>query len=203
MSEQQTFAVKTRNDFGTGAARAARNSGVVPGILYGDNKNPIGISLDPKALNLELEKTGFFSRVYTLDVDGKKETVIAKALQRNPITDNPIHIDFMRVTQSSKVSVRIPVKFINADKSTALKRGGSLNIVKHALEITAAVKDIPESFIIDLSAMDLSKGIRLDHITMPAGVIATNPKRDHTLATVKSKRGKQDGSDEDGESEDA
>ncbi len=184
MSAQETLAMKKRDAFGTGAARECRRSGMVPGIIYGADKAPEGIAVDPKTLSKELHKSGFFSRVFHLDIDGHKQQALVKDIQLHPVTDMPLHVDFMRVVKGTKIRVSIPIHFINEDKAPLLKRGGVLNIVRHSLEITAPADAMPESFTVDLSALDLSKGIHLSDLTMTSGVAAAYPARDNTLATV-------------------
>ncbi len=199
MGGKETLAVKKRDVFGTGAARACRRAGMVPGIVYGASKNPEGIALDPKTLAKELHKPGFFSRIFHLDVDGHKEQALVKDIQLHPVTDAPLHIDFMRVTKGTKVHVHIPLYFINEDKAPAIKRGGVLNIVHHSLEIIAAADAVPESFTIDLSVLDLSKGVHLSDIEMPAGVVAAHAARDNTLATVVMPKGDAEAKSEEAE----
>ncbi|MBX9977014.1 MAG: 50S ribosomal protein L25/general stress protein Ctc [Alphaproteobacteria bacterium] len=199
MSGQETLSIKKRNDFGTGAARSCRNAGMVPGVLYGANKAPEGIAIDPKVLSKELHRPGFFSRLFHLDIEGQKEQVIVKDVQLHAVTDNPLHVDFMRVTKGTKIHVHLPLHFINEDKAPALKRGGILNIVHHSLEIVASPDAVPESLNIDLSAMDISKGIHLTDIKLPAGVVAAHAERDNTLATVVMPKADKEASTEEAE----
>ncbi len=192
MRAHVTLPVEKRDSFGTGAARACRKNGKVPGVVYGEKRDPEGVAIDPKVLMAEIYKPNFFSTVYDLDIAGKKEQILVKDVQIDPVTDYPVHVDFMRVAKGAKVTVSIPVHFINEDKAPLLKRGGVLNIVRHALEVTAPVESVPESFVVDLSAIDLLKGIHIDLLDMPKGVEPAHPARDHTLATVVTKRVKDD-----------
>ena len=203
MNSEQKIAVTKREAFGTGAARACRRAGMIPGVVYGSNQTPEGVSIDPKELNRELKKPGFFARVFTLDLDGKSMQTLVKSVQRHPVTDEPLHVDFMRITKDTRVNVYVPVYLVNADKSADLKRGGALNIVNRRIEVVASADSIPSSFTIDLSTLNLSNGVRLSHITFPDNVEAANPKRDHTIATILKKGGKKDGAgdDADGDAE--
>lgn len=196
MSTQATLVVEKREGFGTGAARACRRAGKVPGIVYGEKKDSEGISVDPKTLFAEFQKPSFFTTVYTLDLAGKKEQVLVKDIQLHPVTDTPMHIDFMRVSKGTKIRVHVPINFINEDKAPALKRGGVLNIVHHTLEVSTPVDVVPESFTIDLSVLDLSKGIHISDLQMPAGVAAVHPERDNTLATVVMPKADKEGNAE-------
>lgn len=192
MSTHTTLSVEKRDSTGTGAARACRNSGKVPGIVYGEKRDPQGVAIDPKVLLAEIYKPNFFATIYDLDVEGKKEQILVKDVQIHPVTDYPMHVDFMRVSKGSKITVSVPVNFINEDKAPLIKRGGVLNIVRHALEVSAPVESVPEAFTIDLSEIDLTKGIHIDLLDMPKGVSVVHPKRDYTLATVVTKRVKDE-----------
>lgn len=193
MSTENVLTLQKRDSFGTGAARACRNAGMVPGVLYGAKKEPQGISIDPKTLGREFAKSGFFARVFQLDIDGVKEQALAKDVQLDPVTDIPTHIDFMRVTKGTKVHVHVPIQFINEDKAPALKQGGVLNIVHHRLEVIAPAESMPTSFTVDLAALDLSKGVHISDLKLAQGVVAAHGERDNTLATVVMPKG---GSDE-------
>ena len=196
MNTQINLTVEKRDNFGTGAARACRNDGKVPGIVYGAKKDTQGVAIDPKMLMAEIYKPNFFATIYSLDIEGQKEQIIVKDVQIHPVTDYPMHVDFLRIVKGSKVTVSVPVNFINEDKAAVLKRGGVLNIVRHALKITAPVESVPEFFTVDLAIVDLSKGVHLDMLDMPKGVVAAHPKRDYTLATLVTKRMKEEGEEE-------
>lgn len=193
MKAHTTLAVEKRDSFGTGSARACRKNGKIPGIIYGEKKDPQGFSIDPKLLLGELYKPNFFSTIFEINAGGQKEQILVKDVQIDPVTDYPMHIDFMRVSKDTQITVSIPLHFINEDKAPLLKRGGILNIVRHALEIKAKADAVPESFTVDLASIDLSKGVHLDILTMPVGVAAAHPARDRTLATVVTKKVKEEG----------
>ena len=184
MSTTITLNVSPRTLSGTGGARAVRTSGMVPGIIYGNKKDPEMISIDPKALMTECLQPGFFSRLYSVAVDGKEQEVLAKAVQFHPVTDRPIHVDFMRISKGSKVHVFVPITFINEDKAPGIKRGGVLNIVHHNLELICPAHAIPEKLVIDLTGHDINQTIHLESLVLPSDVVAAHPDRDNTIATI-------------------
>jgi len=157
---------------------------MVPGIIYGNKKDPEMISIDPKALMTECLQPGFFSRLYSVAVDGKEQEVLAKAVQFHPVTDRPIHVDFMRISKGSKVHVFVPITFINEDKAPGIKRGGVLNIVHHNLELICPAHAIPEKLVIDLTGHDINQTIHLESLVLPSDVVAAHPDRDNTIATI-------------------
>ena len=184
MAAQEALQLKKRDGSGTGAARECRRQGMVPGIVYGANQAPQSISIDPKTLIREMHTPGFFSRVIHIDTEGTKEQALVKDVQIHPVTDLPMHIDFMRVAKGSKINVHIPIHFINEDKSAELKRGGVLNVVHHTLEVICPVDSVPESFTVDLGTMDISKGVHIADLKLPSNIKAAHGDRDNTIATV-------------------
>jgi large subunit ribosomal protein L25 len=157
---------------------------MVPGIIYGNKKDPEMISIDPKALMTECLQPGFFSRLYSVSIDGKQQEVLAKDVQFHPVTDRPIHVDFMRISKDAKVHVSVPVVFINEDKAPGIKRGGVLIIVHHNLELICPAQSIPAKLTVDLTGRDINQTIHLDSLDFPAGVVAAHPERDNTIATI-------------------
>ncbi len=184
MSTAITLNASARTLSGTGGARAVRVSGMVPGIVYGNNKDPEMISMDPKALMTECLQPGFFSRLYSVSIDGKEQEVLAKAVQFHPVTDRPIHVDFMRISKGAKVHVFVPIVFVNEDKAPGIKRGGVLNIVHHNLELICPAQSIPEKLTVDLTGRDINQTIHLESLDLPDGVVAAHPDRDNTIATI-------------------
>lgn len=173
-----------REGTGTGVARAFRNVGKLPGIIYGGKSNPQPIVVDLKAINSEISKTGFFSRVYTLEIGKEKVQVIARDVQYHPVTDVALHVDFQRVSKDSKINVFVPVEYINEDKCPGLKLGGLLNVIIHNLEVICPATDIPGKITVDLAGVNINQSIHLDVIKLPNGVKAANPARDCTLVTI-------------------
>ncbi len=184
MGTTTTLNASPRTLSGTGGARAIRTSGMVPGIIYGNKKDPEMISIDPKALMTECLQPGFFSRLYSVSIEGKEQEVLAKAVQFHPVTDRPIHVDFMRVSKGAKVHVFVPINFINEDKAPGIKRGGVLNIVHHNLELICPAQSIPANLTIDLAGRDINQTIHLESLDLPEGVVAAHPERDNTIATI-------------------
>jgi large subunit ribosomal protein L25 len=184
MSTTITLNASSRTLSGTGGARAIRSSGMVPGIIYGNKKDPEMISIDPKVLMTECLQPGFFSRLYSVAVDGKEQEVLAKAVQFHPVTDRPLHVDFMRISKGAKVHVFVPITFINDDKAPGIKRGGVLNVVHHNLELICPAQSIPEKLTVDLTGKDINQTIHLEELNLPEGVIAAHPDRDNTIATI-------------------
>lgn len=184
MSTAITLNASARTLSGTGGARAVRVSGMVPGIVYGNNKDPEMISMDPKALMTECLQPGFFSRLYSVSIDGKEQEVLAKAVQFHPVTDRPIHVDFMRISKGAKVHVFVPIVFVNEDKAPGIKRGGVLNIVHHNLELICPAQSIPAKLTVDLTGRDINQTIHLESLDLPDGVVAAHPDRDNTIATI-------------------
>lgn len=184
MSSVETIPVQSRQAAGTGAARAIRREGLVPGILYGNKKEPQTIALDPRPLLKELYKPGFFSRLFTLSVDGKDQHVLAKDIQLDPVTDAPLHIDFQRVGKDSKIQVNVPIHFINDDRAPGVKKGGSLNVVHHTLELKCSAMAIPEEITVDLAKLEMGHGIRLSEIKLPDGVNVVHADQDITIVNI-------------------
>lgn len=173
-----------RTATGTGVARALRRENLIPAIVYGGKEEPMMIAVNEKQLLRETNTSGFFSRVITLKIDNNEHAVLAKDVQLHPVTDMPLHADFQRIDANSRVHIHVPLHFINEDKSTALKRGATLNVVAHTLEVVCSPKAIPESFTIDLAGLEPHGSVTLDWIQMPEGVKAANATRDNVIATL-------------------
>lgn len=184
MSTAITLNAEPRTLSGTGGARAVRNLGMVPGIIYGNKKDPEMITIQPQDLMKECLQPGFFSKLYAISLNGKEQQVLAKDVQFHPVTDRPIHVDFMRVAADAKIRVFVPITFINEDKAPGIKRGGVLNIVHHNIELICPVQSIPEKLVVDLSGRDINQTIHLEELNLPTGIVAAHPERDNTIATI-------------------
>jgi len=184
MSTVTTLNLSPRTLSGTGSARAIRSSGLVPGIIYGNKKAPEMIAIDPQILLTECLQPGFFSKLYSVAIEGKMQEVLAKSVQFHPVTDRPLHVDFMRVSKDAKVHVFVPIIFINDDKAPGIKRGGVLNIVHHTLELVCPAQSIPEKLVVDLTGRDINQTVHLEELDLPEGVAAAHPDRDTTIATI-------------------
>ena len=184
MSDVVQLKASVRERVGKGAARAVRREGLVPGVIYGDNKAPEPVSLDYVEILKQLNTGLFLSTVFEIDLDGKKTQVLARDCQVDPIKDLPMHVDFLRVGKGTKVSVSVPVHFLNEDICPGLKRGGALNVVRHELELTCAPNAIPEMIEVDLAEAEIGSSIHISAITLPDGVTSTITDRDFTIVTV-------------------
>lgn len=184
MADAITFHAERRERAGKGAARAARNAGRVPGVLYGSKKTPETVSIDPRELATELSKPGFFTKLYDVQVDGTTQKVLVRAVQFHPVSDRPIHVDFMRVEPESRVTVAVPVVFENQAASPGIKRGGVLNVVRHAIEVVCAAALIPQQIRVDLTGLDIGDSVHISAVKLPEGVRPTITSRDFTVATV-------------------
>ncbi len=184
MSLSHVLEAQERTASGTGSARAIRRANLVPAIVYGGKNEPLMVAVNEKQLNTECNQTGFFSRILTLNVNGKEQPVIAKDIQLHPVTDAPLHVDFQRVDKNSRIHVFVPINFVNEEKAPGVKRGGTLNVVAHKLEIICSPTAIPEALTIDLIKLDMGGSITLDDLQLPADVKPANAARDRVIATL-------------------
>jgi len=168
---------------GKGAARAVRREGRVPGVIYGDNQPPVTIALDFKELKQKIYAGHFMTTVCNLDVDGTKHRVIARDFQLDPIMDNPLHVDFLRLGQGAQVRVRVPIHVINADLAPGIKRGGTVNIVTHTISVQVSADEIPQAFEVDLSGLEINYSRHLSDIKVPENVRVLE-QGDITLVTI-------------------
>ena len=173
-----------RTRSGTGGARAVRREDKVPGVVYGDGREPENIALNGRELNVIIGRGKFLSTVFELNVDGKKARVIPREVQLDPVKDWPIHVDFQRVGPGARIRVNVPVRFINEAASPGLKRGGVLNIVRHEVEVTAPANAIPDFFEFNLEGLEIGRSVHISATKMPEGVKPTILNRDFTVATI-------------------
>ena len=184
MSEINELKAEVREGVGKGAARAIRRSGRVPAVIYGDKKEPKPISLPYKEVDMKIRSGGFLTTLLMIDVDGDKVRVIPKDFQLDPVRDFPMHVDFLRIAKGAQLTLEIPVSFVNEEESPGLTRGGVLNVVRYAVELTVPADSIPESLTADLTGLDIGDGIHISDIELPEGVTPTITDRDFTIATV-------------------
>ncbi|MCR5855559.1 50S ribosomal protein L25/general stress protein Ctc [Mesorhizobium sp. J428] len=173
-----------REKVGKGSAREARRNGQIPAVIYGDKQPPLAIALPYKELYYKIHGGGFMTTIATIDVAGKKIQVLPKDYQLDPVTDNPLHVDFLRVSKDTVVTVQVPVHFINEETSPGIKRGGVLNIVRHEVEFTVPANAIPEFITIDLDGTEIGDSIHISAVKLPAGVKPVISDRDFTIATI-------------------
>ena len=173
-----------RERAGTGAARASRRSGFVPGIMYGAKQTPSLIQLDPRVIVRELTRGGWKSRLYEVNVDGAPSRALIREIQFHPVSDKPIHIDFQRLAAGERIRVAVAVQFTGEATSPGLKKGGALNVVRHSVEVLADPDHVPEAFVVDLSALDINDNVRWSDLKAPADVTPVIAGRDFVIATV-------------------
>jgi len=184
MAEAIELKAWARQRSGKGGARAERREGRIPGTLYGDRKDPETISVEYRAINLQLQSGHFQSTVFTLNVDGSKTRVIPRAVQLDPVRDFPIHVDFLRLSKDALVTVEVPVHFLNEAASPGLKRGGVLNVVRHEIQVRCPADAIPDHFDVDLTGLEIGDAVHISAIKLPEGVRPTTTERDFTVATI-------------------
>lgn len=185
MSDQNVISAETRDRVGKGAARAIRRAGRVPAVIYGDKKDPITISLEPRELRKQLDTGSFFATVYSVEIaGGDKLRVLPREVQFHPVRDETLHVDFLRVSKSTRTNVMVSCNFINEEDSPGLTRGGMLNVVRHEIEVVCGVDDIPDQFELDLTGLDIGDSIHASVLQLPEGVELTISDRDFTIATI-------------------
>ena len=184
MSDQLTLSAETRNGAGTGASRELRRQNRVPAVIYGNKQEPELIHVEEKAL-IKLLMTGHFSNsVVEIELGGKKQITIPKDVAFHPVSDRPLHVDFLRIVKGAKVDVEVPVMFVNEGASPGLKRGGVLNIVRHELELICENDKIPDDIQIDVSGFDIGDSIHISNVKLPTGSESKITDRDFTIATI-------------------
>ncbi|HER27179.1 MAG TPA: 50S ribosomal protein L25/general stress protein Ctc [Rhodospirillales bacterium] len=184
MAQAATLNAELRERAGKGAARATRRAGRVPAVIYGNKQDPVIITLDPLELSMELRGPGFFSRVFELQVDGAKHRVLPRDLQLHPVTDIPMHVDFMRFSAKTRLAIDVAVIFENEEESPGIKGGGVLNIVRHTIELMCSPDSIPESLSVDLTGLEVGDSVHISSIKLPDDVELTIVDRDFTVATI-------------------
>ena len=183
MAKSTTLAAQPRERAGKGAARATRRAGRVPAVIYGNKIDPIKISLDPVELMQQIRRPGFFARVYEIAVDKAKERVLARDLQVDPVTDRPIHVDFMRFGAGTRISIDVPLVFVNQEESPGLKGGAILNVISQTVQVICDPDVIPDNIAVDLTGLELGANVSALNLPMPEGVELPT-ESDQTLATI-------------------
>ena len=179
-----TIEATIRNTNTKGEVNSLRIKGNIPAIVYGGSNKNQKISLSKKNIKNLIEKENFLSNIISINLEGKSENVLPKEIVWDPITDEPIHIDFLRIVKGGKITLEIPVKFINNEKSPGLKRGGVLNIVRRKVELKCPTENIPTELIVDLEGLDIGSSIKISSIKLPEKVTPTIQGRDFVVATV-------------------
>ena len=175
---------ETRERVGKGSSRELRRNGLIPAVIYGDKQAPVSIALSTKEVTMKIHAGGFMTTVAVIDVNGEKIRVLPKDYQLDPVRDFTMHVDFLRVSKDSQVTVEVPVHFENEEKSPGLKAGGVLNIVRHEVELNVSANDIPEFLSVDLSGLKVGDAIHISDIKLPKGATPAIADRDFTVATI-------------------
>lgn len=184
MSDTLTLSAEARERAGKGASRALRREGRVPAVIYGDNQDPVMVHVEEKALNKLLGTGHFMNSVIMVDVGGKTARTLPKDVAFHPVSDRPLHVDFLRVGEHASVTVQVPVVFANEEASPGIKRGGVLNIVRHELDLICDAASIPDDVVIDLAGLDVGDSIHIAQVVLPAGAKSAIEDRDFTIATI-------------------
>ena len=184
MSEQLTLPAEARDRAGKGASRALRRDGRVPAVVYGDKKEPLSVHVEEKLLVKMLSTGHFMNSVVMVELKGKQNRTLPKAVDFHPVTSRPIHVDCLRIGEHSQVNVNVPVRFDNEEASPGLKRGGVLNIVIHDLALVCDASEIPEEIHIPLDGLEIGDSIHISQVKLPKGAKPANADDDFTVATI-------------------
>ena len=184
MSDITVLTAAARERVGKGSAREARRQNKIPAVIYGDKKAPASITIEQKVLVRHLQTGGFFNTLFDIELDGKLNRVLPRDVQLHPVTDAPEHIDFLRVTSTTRISVEVPVEFLNEDDSPGLKTGGVLNVVRYNVEVSCTPDLIPTSLVLDLAGTEIGDSLHISAVNLPEGVTPTITDRDFTIATI-------------------
>ncbi len=184
MSDVLNLPAEARERAGKGASRALRREGRTPAVIYGGKEEPTLIHVEQKELVKQLMTGHFMNSIVNIELGGQIIRTLPKDVAFNPVTDRPVHVDFLRMTGDSMVEVMVPVVFVNEDASPGLKKGGVLNIVRHELELLCPNAEIPDDIQIDVTGKDIGDAIHISEVTLPAGVKSVITDRDFTIATL-------------------
>ncbi len=197
MSNENKLDAQARDRVGKGAARELRRNNMVPAVIYGDKKSPLAIALPSKEITLKIHAGGFMTTILSINVDGTEHSVLPKDYQMHPVSDRITHVDLLRVSAKTEVTVEVPVHFENEENCPGLKAGGVLNVVRHTVEVNCPANSIPEAFAVDLSEAELGDSLNISDVTLPDSVVPTITDRDFTLATIATPAGlRSDGTEE-------
>ena len=184
MSKEISLNAEIRPGAGKSSVKKIIAAGKIPSVIYGLGEDPINISLDKILLQKEINAGGFLTRIFSLNIDGKKNLAIPREVQFHPLSDQPIHVDFLRLAPDSKITLDIPTHFINEETSPGLKRGGVLNVNRRTVQLSCPANNIPEEIVFDLDGLEIGDTIRISSVTLPDGVVPLITDRDFTVASV-------------------
>ncbi|HYC05987.1 MAG TPA: 50S ribosomal protein L25/general stress protein Ctc [Azospirillaceae bacterium] len=189
MTQIIALTAEVRQRAGKGTARQTRRDGRIPAVIYGNKEKPVMISLENRGFTRELHKPGFFTHLFDVTVDGATYRTLPRDVQFDPVTDRPLHVDFLRVSDTTEIVVKIPVVFTDHEQSPALKKGAMLNIVRHDVEVYCRANDIPEHLTVSLAGFDVGSSVHISAFKLPEGVRPTITDRDFTVATLAAPSG--------------
>jgi large subunit ribosomal protein L25 len=184
MAEATKVVAKMRDRAGKGGARSSRREGLIPAVIYGDRQPPMMIAVEPKSVEREIHKEGFFNHRVKIDVDGTTVDALPRDVQVDPVTDKPLHLDFLRIGPESIITVQVPVHFRNEAAAPGIKRGGVLNIVMHEITVRTKPDLIPEMFEVDLTGLEIGHSIHLSALNVKEGVRVVTREKNPTVATI-------------------
>lgn len=189
MAEPITISAEARERAGKGAARAARRAGKIPAVIYGDNQPAKMVNCQVLEINRLIKDPSFTTHMYQVEVDGESHRVLTRDVQYDPVTDDVIHLDFLRVGETTTITMAVPVFFVNEAASPGLKIGGVLNIVRREVDLVCRADNIPESLTVDLTGRQLNESIHISSVTLPEGTRPAITDRDFTVATIAAPSG--------------
>lgn len=184
MADFDVIEASAREASTKGGIRALRQSGMVPCVVYGEGVDPAMVAVDRRVIDKELNRGGFQGRVYELQLGKKKQRILPKDVQLHPVTDVPLHVDFLRLSDDARVSVNVPVTFVDEDGSPGLSRGGVLNVVRYEVELSCPADAIPENIELVLTGLDIGDAVKISDVKLPDGVEPAITDRDFTIATI-------------------
>jgi large subunit ribosomal protein L25 len=184
MSKIEPLVASIRDRAGKGAARATRREGHVPAVIYGGKQDPVSIAIEWRELNKKLSTGKFLSSLFMVDTGKDKIRVIPRDVQYHPVTDVPMHVDFLRLMEGDIISVELPMVFLNEEECPGITRGGTLNVVRHSVEVNVPVDAIPDHLEADLTGLEIGDGVHISSVKLPEGVTPTITDRDFTIATI-------------------
>ena len=201
MSSFVKIDASARERVGKGASRASRRENMIPCVIYGGKKEPSSIAIPLNIIVRLINRGGFLSHTYAIKVDGTVEKVVPRDLQLHPVTDTPMHIDFLRLTKGSVITMNIPVHIVGEDECEGLKLGGVLNMTRHDLELNCQGDSIPESVEVSVAGLEMGDSIKLSDITLPEGCVSTITDRDFTICSIAAPSAVKSASEEEEEAE--
>jgi large subunit ribosomal protein L25 len=192
MAQTSVLKAEARERVGKGAARAVRRQDRVPAVIYGDKKPPISISLNQREMTHRLHAGGFLTHLVEIEVGGETIRAIPKDYQLDPVRDFLIHVDFLRVGVGARLTLDVPVHFMNHADSPGLKRGGVLNVVRHTIKLKCQANKIPEEIVVDLTGMDIGDSLHISQVPLPEGARPVIRDRDFTVATIAGRKAEEE-----------